>query len=382
MAGAMSLGANPRQNTCHCGNRAIPSQFFVYQGVMAFSERDRQIEHREVANDQRPDLTAQPFALRRALDGELRQIRRHRRGFDDGRAAIGLLDVRARDGSIEEVVADGAPEGVAEQRAQPVAVGVSPAVVHGDPRAFADHRPGTVDGEQLAQQLQRVHDGDAHLVAPLFQQPLHLAQQHRLTARKRSRRQQAVDVGGQAHHRRRLLVARHQAGPPAQEHHLARLQSLRQLAQRPEARVHLLAGRLFQRDQRDGAARDGGLNRLDRLRGHVGVGVHDGAVDLVLGQPVGDALGLRVGVLGLEQAQHHHRDQAQVGQDAQVEVDRVQRALHDLRAGHQHREALFPLRAEQLQVQIDVGLGADALEKSLDDFGFHASETVAIARWC
>ena len=45
------------------------------------------------------------------------------------------------------------------------------------------------------------------------------------------------------------------------------------------------------------------------------------------------------------------------GQDPQVEVHRVQRALHDLRAGDQHREALLALRAEQLQVKVDVGLG-------------------------
>ena len=54
---------------------------------------------------------------------------------------------------------------------------------------------------------------------------------------------------------------------------------------------------------------------------------------VVLDQPLRHARRLRVRVLGLQHAQHHHRHQAQPRQDAQVEVQRVERALHDLRVG-------------------------------------------------
>ena len=134
--------------------------------------------------------------------------------------------------------------------------------------------------------------------------------------------------------------------------------------------------------QRDRAARDDGANRGDGVgadRGRLRRRAHDLAGHVVFQQPLRHARGLRVGVLGLEQPKHHHRQQAQARQDAQIEVQRIQRALHDLRVGRQHREALLALGPVQAQVQVDVGLGADALQEPTDDLCFHHRSTCAKA---
>ena len=52
-----------------------------------------------------------------------------------------------------------------------------------EPRRIGD--AGAVDREELAQELQRIDDGDAHFLVNLLQEALHLPQQHRLSARQR-----------------------------------------------------------------------------------------------------------------------------------------------------------------------------------------------------
>ena len=118
-------------------------------------------------------------------------------------------------------------------------------------------------------------------------------------------------------------------------------------------------------------------DRPDRRRAELRVGADDLAGDRVLQQPVGDPRRLRVGVFRFEEAQQHDRQKTEPGQDAEIEVHRIERALHDLRVRRQDREALLALRAEQLQVEVDVGLGADALQKALDDLRLHQPSTCA-----
>ena len=76
-------------------------------------------------------------------------------------------------------------------------------------------------------------------------------------------------------------------------------------------------------------------------------------------------------VARVEQADQHHGIEAQAGQDAQVEVKRIERGAHDLGVGHDDGEALLALGAEELQVEIHVSLLAHTFEKALDDFWFH-----------
>ena len=52
-------------------------------------------------------------------------------------------------------------------------------------------------------------------------------------------------------------------------------------------------------------------------------------------------------------------------------MKRIERGAHDLRVGHDDGEALLALGAEELQVEVHVGLLADTFEKALDDFWFH-----------
>ncbi len=122
---------------------------------------------------------------------------------------------------------------------------------------------------------------------------------------------------------------------------------------------------------------DHGANRFHARRAHLQVGADELAGDGVLQQPLGDPRRLRVRVLRLEEAEQHHRQEAQAGQDAEIEVNRIERPLHDLRVGRQDGEALLSLRAKQLEVEIDVGLGADALQEALDDLCFHQTRTDA-----
>src|SRR5205814_8467303 len=94
----------------------------------------------------------------------------------------------------------------------------------------------------------------------------------------------------------------------------------------------------------------------------------------VLHQPVVDPLGLAIGVAGVEEAQQHHGIQAQAGQDAQIEVEGVQRRAHDLGVGGNDGEALLALGAEVLEVEIDIGLLSNALQEALDDLWLHDHE--------
>jgi hypothetical protein len=80
---------------------------------------------------------------------------------------------------------------------------------------------------------------------------------------------------------------------------------------------------------------------------------------------------LLVGVARVEQAHQYHRIKPETRQDAQVEVEGIEGGANDLRVRRDDGEAFLALRAEELEVEIDVGLLADAFEKAVDDIGVH-----------
>jgi hypothetical protein len=161
-----------------------------------------------------------------------------------------------------------------------------------------------------------------------------------------------------------------------------RLERGRERGQQPETGVDRQVLLALERHERDRASPDRGPYRGQGLRsdrrGVAGAG--DALTrDLVLEQPVGDAGRLGVRVLGLVKTEQDDRQQAEARENAQIEVDRVERALHDLGVGREDREALLALGPEELQVEIDVGLRADAGQEPLDDLRFHQRRTAANA---
>ena len=111
-------GGRPRQNTCHSGKRARPSHCLAYQGVMGLSGRDRQKNAGVVADQHRPQIAADAFALGRALDRELRQVGADGAGRQQRRAQVVLLDVDPLDPALEGLARAAAAEGRLEQHAQ------------------------------------------------------------------------------------------------------------------------------------------------------------------------------------------------------------------------------------------------------------------------
>ena len=162
----------------------MPSDWLTYQGVMGFAGRARQKNDGIVARHHRPELAADAFALGVPVDRELGQVGRDRRRADDRRAAIVLLDVGARRRASSKKSSRSALPNAESNSARSRAWSSPRSPRARDARAAADQRAGAVDGEQLAQQLQRVDDRDAHAVGHLFQQRLDLADQRRLPPRQ------------------------------------------------------------------------------------------------------------------------------------------------------------------------------------------------------
>ncbi len=298
------------------------------------------VEGRIVAGERAPEVAADALAAGRRVDRQLGEVGALGGRADHGGAAVVAGDVDPLDRSRPEIGPQRAAEGGLDQLRQPGPVDRRQIAVRRHLGAAPDQGAGAAHGEELAQEVEGRGHRNPQRVRHAVDQGARPLEQVPVRVRQGARRQELVELGRQVDDRQRLSAARpHHPAVRAEEDELAGRHRGRQRRQVAVARHQDDGDAAAPRDV-GGARRVGGLGEAGQPAGQLGrlLGAHQGEDG---GQP-------------------------ELGEELEVDGERVAGHPHHLRVHRDDREALRALGSIQGEVELRLGRSPDAGQEPED----------------